>query len=116
MVSFHFMNDIRSQSGTLPRAAVAAIRRGLDVMPVVVVTGARQTGKSTLVRGLPELAGWPYLTLDDLDVRDQARADPAALLSRSDSVILDEVQRAPDLLIAVKAAVDRDRPRRPGRY
>lgn len=110
------MNDIRSRNETLPRAAAAAIRRGLEVMPVVVVTGARQTGKSTLARSLPELGGWPYLSLDDLDVRDQARVDPAALLSRSDSLILDEVQRAPDLLIAVKAAVDRDRPRRPGRY
>ncbi len=85
-------------------------------MPVVVVLGARQTGKTTLVRSHPELAARPYLTLDDLSVRLLAEADPEALVSRAPRLVLDEVQRAPGLLIAVKRAVDRDRPRRPGRF
>lgn len=114
------MNDIISRAEThsseLPRAATSALVAALGVFPVVVVTGARQTGKSTLVRGLPELADRPYVTLDDLDVRDQAIRDPASLLARGRELVLDEVQRAPDLLLAVKAAVDRDRPKRPGRY
>lgn len=85
-------------------------------MPVVVITGARQTGKSTLVSLLPELTDRPCLTLDDLDLRNQARRDPASLLARAESLVIDEVQRAPDLLLAIKLAVDRDRPRRPGRF
>ena len=92
------------------------IRRALEVSPVVVVLGARQTGKSTLVRWMPELGGRPYLTLDDLSIRAQAEADPEVLLERAPELVLDEVQRARDLLIAVKRAVDQDRPRRPGRF
>ncbi len=108
------MKDI--QNGELPRAAAAALADALGVMPVVVVTGARQTGKSTLVRSHPSLASHSYITLDDPLVRDQALEDPASILLQGEQLILDEVQRAPDLLLAVKAAVDRDRPRRPGRY
>jgi predicted AAA+ superfamily ATPase len=95
---------------------VAALERAMRVVPVVVLTGARQTGKSTLVREAPALAGRPYLTLDDIDVRDQAQAAPASLLARAPELVLDEVQRAPDLLLEIKLAVDRDRPRHPGRY
>ncbi|MGH7459445.1 MAG: ATP-binding protein [Longimicrobiales bacterium] len=99
----------------LPRAAAAALAQALESFPVVVVTGARQTGKSTLVQYLlrPER---PYLTLDDPELRDQARRNPVDLLARAPELVLDEVQRAPDLLLAVKRAVDQDRPRRPGRY
>ncbi len=82
----------------------------------MVVTGARQTGKSTLVQIQPELESHTYLTLDDPELRDQARRDPGSLLLRPGGLILDEVQRAPDLLLAVKRAVDSDRPRRPGRF
>jgi predicted AAA+ superfamily ATPase len=83
---------------------------------VVVVLGARQTGKTTLVRSLPQLAGRPYLTLDDFDLRSQAEANPEAVVERAPALIIDEVQRAKDLLIAVKRAVDLDRKRRPGRF
>lgn len=115
------MNENRSRGeiideGLLPRAAEQALERALAAFPVVVVTGARQTGKSTLVRTAKALAGRPYLTLDDPELRDQARSDPASILARAPDLIVDEVQRAPDLLLAVKRAVDRDRPRRPGRY
>ena len=100
----------------LPRAAGAALEAALRVFPVVVVIGARQTGKSTLVQSLPALKGHAYRTLDDPELRDQARRDPASVLAYARNLILDEVQRAPDLLSAVKLAVDRDRPRLPGRY
>jgi len=100
----------------LPRAASRTLDRALGVMPVVVLLGARQTGKTTLVRTHPTLANRPYLTLDDLEVRLQAEADPEALVARAPQLVLDEVQRAKDLLIAIKRAVDRDRPRRPGRF
>jgi predicted AAA+ superfamily ATPase len=114
MIIFHAMRD--SQKTELPRAAARVVTDTLRVMPVVVVTGARQTGKSTLVQSHPALAGYPYVTLDDPLIRDQAREDPTSILFRGEQLVLDEVQRAPDLLLAVKAAVDLDRPRRPGRY
>jgi hypothetical protein len=114
------MDDYRSNQETkpelLPRAAGAALERALMTLPVVVVTGARQTGKSTLVRTAPALANRPYLTLDDLALRDQALRDPDSLLARGHDLILDEVQRAPDLLLAVKRAVDDERQRRKGRF
>ena len=97
----------------LPRLLTSTVERVARVMPVVVVAGARQTGKSTLVGEL--LPGRrAYYTLDDLDVRAQAERSPDELLERSRAMVLDEVQRVPDLLLAVKRAVDRER--RPGRY
>ena len=82
-------------------------------MPAVVVTGARQTGKSTLVQ---ELTPGPrrYFSFDDLDVVDAARRDPEVLVGGSKPVTLDEVQREPAVLSAVKQAIDRDRT--PGRF
>lgn len=77
-------------------------------MPVVVVTGARQTGKTTLARRLTGLEGRRYFTLDQIDVLDQARRDPDSLLGEI-PVTLDEVQREPKLLLAVKRRVDAER-------
>ena len=84
--------------------------------PVVLLHGARQTGKSTLVRQLIQKE-YPaqYLTLDDLGVLSAAREDPAGFLAGlSGPIILDEVQRAPALMLAIKAEVDRKR--QPGRF
>lgn len=105
---------IHSMSGpTLPRLVLPSLAQRLRVMPAVVVTGARQTGKSTLAH---ELTPGPrrYLSLDDLDVRDLARRDPDALLEGDQHITLDEVQREPDLLHAVKRSIDRRRV--PGRF
>jgi len=108
MIIIHVMADRR-----LPRLLTDTIQRVGRTMPVVVVTGARQTGKSTLVRDL--LPGRrAYHTLDDLDVRALAERTPDELVGRPGPMVLDEVQRVPDLLLAVKRAVDRDR--QPGRY
>ncbi|HUF88646.1 MAG TPA: ATP-binding protein [Gemmatimonadota bacterium] len=97
----------------LPRLLTGSVTRAAEVMPVVVVTGARQTGKSTLVRRLlPE--DRPYYSLDDLDIRAQAERFPEELVERAERLVLDEVQRVPDLLLAVKRAVDEGR--RAGRF
>lgn len=96
----------------LPRVVAHTVERALEVTPVVVVLGARQTGKTTLVRSLPALAGWPYLTLDDFDLRALADHDPETLVARAPAMILDEVQRSRDLLLAVKRRVDES----PGRF
>ena len=83
----------------------------LKTMPVVVLTGARQSGKSTLAREIaPERT---YLSLDDLDVLEQAKRDPDTLLQRA-PVTLDEVPRAPEVLLAIKRKVDAARV--PGAY
>jgi predicted AAA+ superfamily ATPase len=79
----------------------------------VIVTGARQTGKSTLASELVD-GRRRYATLDDLDALDAARRDPEALVGGKEPVTLDEVQREPGLLHAVKRAIDRDR--KPGRF
>jgi hypothetical protein len=99
---------------TLPRHATPHLQRLLDVFPVAVVTGARQTGKSTLVQRAEFATDRDYLSLDDVMIRDQARRDPELLLERGERLILDEVQHAPDLLLAIKRRVDERR--EPGRY
>lgn len=93
---------------TLPRLVGTALSERLRVMPAVVVTGARQTGKSTLAEQLVP-GTRRYATLDDLDVLDAAQRDPEVLVGGPGPVTLDEVQRAPELLRAVKRAIDRDR-------
>ena len=94
-----------AMSHLLPRSIGRSLLTHLGESPAVVVTGARQTGKTTLVR---ELAPGPrrYLALDDLDVMETARRDPERLLLGAEPVILDEVQRVPAVLSAVKRAVD----------
>jgi uncharacterized protein len=94
------MGDIK------PRWFLPNLQAALRVLPVGVVTGARQTGKTTLTRLFDPARA--YFTLDDLGVLDQAERDPESLLSTR-PVILDEVQRAPQLLLGVKRAVDRHR-------
>lgn len=80
---------------------------------VVAVTGPRQSGKTTLVKAaFPE---YQYVSLEDLDVREFAVTDPRRFLGRFDGgVILDEVQRVPDLLSYIQTSVDADAT--PGRY
>jgi hypothetical protein len=91
-----------------PRLATPALVARLRTMPVVVVTGARQCGKSTLAAELAP-GRRRYASLDDLDVLDAARRDPGSLLEGRLPVTLDEIQREPGLLHAVKRAVDRER-------
>ena len=82
-------------------------------MSAVVVTGTRQAGKSTLVR---DLAGGRrrYWHLDNWEVLDLARRSPDVLVQGSEAVTIDEIQREPALLVAVKREIDRRR--EPGRF
>jgi uncharacterized protein len=106
MIIIHGMNN-------RPRLVGAALAEQLGVLPAVVVTGARQTGKSTLAE---ELVGGSrrYFSLDDFDVRDAARRDPESLVGHKTPVTIDEVQREPDLMRAIKRSIDKDR--RAGRF
>jgi len=100
----------------IPRHISAQLLEALSDSPVVLLHGARQTGKSTLVKHLAT-TDHParYITLDDTSVLSAAGADPAGFVGGLEGpVALDEVQRAPGLFLAIKADVDRKR--RPGRY
>ena len=97
----------------LSREITARLERALRQLPVVVLSGLRQTGKSTLLQNEIGLArGHVYRTLDDFATLAAARANPESLLEGA--VILDEVQRCPELLVALKKSVDEKR--QPGRF
>ena len=85
----------------------------LSDTPVVLIVGPRRAGKTTLVKKMGE-AGRTYITLDDQTVLEAARSDPAGFIRGLDQAIIDEIQRAPDLLLAIKKTVDEDY--RPGRF
>ncbi len=85
----------------------------LSDTPVVLIVGPRRAGKTTLVRKMGE-AGRTYITLDDQTTLDAARSDPVGFIRGLDQAIIDEIQRAPDLLLAIKKTVDEDY--RPGRF
>ena len=98
---------------TLPRLVAPGLDDRLRVMPAVVVTGARQTGKSTLAQKLTP-GKRRFLSLDDLDVVDALRRDPEVLLGGRQPMTLDEVQREPQLLHTVKRVIDQNR--QPGQF
>ena len=77
--------------------------------PVVLIAGPRQAGKTTLVRQIAEQQGLRYLTLDDALTLLSAREDPVGLIRSLDRAVIDEIQRAPQLLLAIKKSVDEDR-------
>lgn len=97
----------------LPRLLTPVIREAMADTPVICLLGPRQSGKTTLVRQLePKRA---YVSLDDNNYYQIATSDPADFMaSLPDVVTLDEVQRVPMLLPAIKRAVDEAR--RPGRF
>lgn len=106
------MGDIH----TIERAITPRLLAALKDTPAVMLVGPRQAGKSTLVQ---ELAAGPhpasYVTLDDLAALEAARRDPVGFIERADGpLVIDEIQRAPELLLPIKAAIDRDRA--PGRF
>ncbi|MBS0543059.1 MAG: ATP-binding protein [Proteobacteria bacterium] len=96
-----------------PRHIEPRIAEALQDTPVVLLAGPRQAGKTTLVRQMAE-RGMRYLTLDDELTLLSAREDPVGLIRRLDRAVIDEIQRAPQLLLAIKKSVDEDR--RPGRF
>ena len=100
----------------LPRAIASLLDTALRTMRVVVVTGPRQAGKSTLVRSHPKLASRPYYSLDDSATLLRAQADRRAFVRSGPEMIIDEVQRDPELILAIKVFVDEQRPPRRGQF
>jgi uncharacterized protein len=100
----------------LIRNITPKIIEALSDTPVVMLNGARQTGKSTLAKSLiSEKHIGRYVTLDDATALAAAKHDPAGFISGlGESTVIDEIQRAPELFVAIKADVDRNR--KSGRY
>jgi predicted AAA+ superfamily ATPase len=96
-----------------PRRLAATLKRALRTFPAALVTGARQSGKTTLLRN--ELPRHQYVSLERPDARARALSDPEGFLSEPGvPLVLDEIQYAPVLLHYIKDRIDADR--RPGRY
>jgi len=103
-----------SRAALVPRRAASLVADALADTRVVLVNGARQAGKSTLVRAV---AGQRVAQWRDLDLpqhRQSALADPAGFVSFDGLMVIDEIQRAPELLLVIKSTVDADP--RPGRF
>jgi predicted AAA+ superfamily ATPase len=97
------------------RAIEDTVQQALADTPVVLLNGARQTGKTTLAQAIAEKTGAQYFTLDDAATLALACGDPAGFIRNlAGRVVLDEIEKAPDLFPAIKLAVDKDR--QPGRF
>ena len=84
-----------------------SIRSAIKTFPVVVISGARQVGKSTFLQN--EFPDFKYVSLDEFSILQQAKFDPSSLWMDTDQIILDEAQKVPEILSAVKLSVDRTR-------
>jgi len=92
----------------------SVIESALETMPVVVLSGMRQTGKSTLLQQDSRFKRRRYISLDDFAFLEAARRNPESLLEGDDQVTVDEAQKCPELLVAIKRMVDQKRI--PGRF
>lgn len=105
------MNGTR---GLRPRRLLEVVRQRMAEEPVVILTGPRTVGKSTLLAELGRELDRPTFDLDRPDARAAATADPGFVVSGPGPVLIDEFQHAPELLDAIKAELNRDT--RPGRF
>jgi hypothetical protein len=101
------------EDGMFERFIERRAEEALSDTPVVLIVGPRRAGKTTLVRKMGQ-NGRTYITLDDQTALEAAHSDPVGFIRGLDRAIIDEVQRAPDLLLAIKKTVDEDY--RPGRF
>jgi predicted AAA+ superfamily ATPase len=92
----------------------SAVKEGLADMPVVVLTGMRQTGKSTFLQKEPGFRQRRYVSFDDFAQLAAAREDPDGFVATREPLTIDEAQKCPEILGAIKRSVDRNRT--PGRF
>jgi hypothetical protein len=103
-----------NMASLFPRRIEPRITEALLDTPVVLLAGPRQVGKTTLVKQIATQQGLRYLTMDDALTLLSAREDPVGMIRSLDRAVIDEIQRVPQLLLAIKQSVDEDR--RPGRF
>jgi predicted AAA+ superfamily ATPase len=97
------------------RAILPRVLESLEDSPVLLIHGPRQSGKTTLTKHVGEKEGYVYMSFDQDIQRSAAKADPVGFVAElPDRVILDEVQRVPELFTSIKMAVDENRT--PGRF
>lgn len=101
-------------SSFVPRRATEPVKEALADTRAVLVNGARKSGKSTLVRRIGPGHGADWYTLDDADTQQFAAKDARSFVRLAERMIIDEVQRVPALLLAIKALVDEEPD--PGRF
>ena len=101
-------------TGYKPREITNNLVESLESMPVVVLSGMRQTGKSTLLLNQPQLKTRRYISFDDFNTLEAARSNPEGLLSAKEPITIDEAQKYPEILSVIKKEVDRNR--KPGRF
>jgi len=80
-----------------------------QVMPVICITGMRQTGKSTLLQNAACFKDYEYFNFDDFSTLQSAKNNPALFLKNAQKIIIDEVQRFPEILLEIKQIVDKER-------
>lgn len=104
-----------SEGAMYPRYARWQVEEALQDSPVVLIHGPRQSGKTTLAKAVGDDWGFAYYSFDNDVQRASAQADPVGYVADLPAkVILDEVQRVPELFTSLKAAVDARR--KPGRF
>ncbi len=109
------MNENPLNDTPFPRFARAKLLEALSDTPVVLLHGPRQSGKTSLARDIAEPAGYGYLSFDDDNLTAAARADPVGFTAElAQRMVLDEIQRVPEIFTSLKALVDKDRV--PGRF
>jgi predicted AAA+ superfamily ATPase len=91
------------------RDLAEAVGTALENMPVVVVTGMRQTGKTTFLCSQPELSDRSYISFDDFAQLESAKSDPDGFLRREQPLTIDEAHKCPEIFGAIKRAVDKNR-------
>ena len=102
-----------SITGMYPRFVENRIRETLSVARVVLISGPRQSGKTTLAQKFTS-DEMPYFSLDDVATRKAALSDPVGFIRVLDRAVIDEVHRVPELILAIKLSVDADT--RSGRF
>jgi uncharacterized protein len=99
----------------IPRSITTKLRASIQRSPAVLLMGARQTGKTTLVKKIAKDHGYHFISLDDVTILAAAQQDPVGFITNIPKpVIIDEVQRAPELFLSIKKDIDEQR--KPGRY
>lgn len=91
-----------------------AVKAALENMPVVILTGMRQTGKTTFLRSQPGLGDRIFVSFDDFSQLEAAKADPDGFVNRDKPMTIDEAQKCPEIFSAIKRSVDKER--YPGRF